>query len=153
MTCHNSDLNPQGSQHMRMFMQHLLHAAHLHATSFCRLSGAGFDRASENLWAACCGHTANRGPAPPACLKILQMCKNAEGCPLPYVSRQGRGAQPPGDPKGLLNHGLESLVLALAIFHRRSAVPAACQSAVRMPGHLTYTAKMKAKAELTACQQ
>ena len=79
----------------------------LSATDCPLLSGRhpAFDRASENLGAAPCGHTASRGPAPAACLKVPQMCKNAGGCPLPSFSRQGRHAQPPGDPEGLSNPG------------------------------------------------
>ena len=64
---------------------------------------AGFERASENLGAAHCGHTASRGHAPVVCPKVLQMCKNGGGCPLPSYIRHGRGAQPPGDSRGLLN--------------------------------------------------
>ena len=45
-------------------------------------SPPGSNRASENLGAAHCGHTASRGPAPATCLKALQMCQNAGGCPL-----------------------------------------------------------------------
>ena len=62
-----------------------------------------FDRASEILGAAHCGRMASSGPAPSACLQVLQMCQNAGGCPLLSFSRQGRRAQPPGDPRGLSN--------------------------------------------------
>ena len=61
---------------------------------------AGFDGASENLGAAHQGHTANRGPAPAACLQVLQKCTSTGGCPLPTLSRRGRRAQPPGIPGG-----------------------------------------------------
>ena len=61
----------------------------------------GFDRASEYLGAAHCEHTVSRGPGPAARLKVLQMCKNGRGCPLPSFSRQGLRAQPAGDPRGL----------------------------------------------------
>ena len=44
------------------------------------LALTGSDRASENLGAAHCGHMASRGPAPTACLKVLQTCKSAGGC-------------------------------------------------------------------------
>ena len=61
---------------------------------------AGFNRASENLGAAHCGHMACRGPGP---TEVLHICKIAGGCPLPSFGRQGRRAQPPGDPRGLSN--------------------------------------------------
>ena len=64
---------------------------------------AGFDRASESLGPAHYGHTAGRGPAPAACLKGLQMWKNAGGSPLPSLSRQGQRAQPLGVLKGRSN--------------------------------------------------
>ena len=44
-----------------------------------------------------------RGPAPAACLKVLQTCKAAGGSPLPSLSSQGQRAQPPGDLRGLSN--------------------------------------------------
>ena len=43
------------------------------------------------------------GAAPAACLKVLQMCKNAVDSPLGSFSRQGRRAQVPGDLRGLSN--------------------------------------------------
>ena len=66
---------------------------------------AGFDRAPEDLGSAHCGHTASRGPAPAACLKALQTCTIAGDSPLPFLSRQGRRAQPDGDFRKLLNPG------------------------------------------------
>ena len=51
----------------------------------------GFDRASGNLGAAHCGHTASRGPAPAACLKSASYVQMTGGSPLPSVSRQGEG--------------------------------------------------------------
>ena len=73
---------------------------------------AGFDRASKNLGAPPCGHTASRGPPPAACLKVLQMCKNAGGCRLLSLTRQGRRAQPLGDPRGLSNPAHEHCKVA-----------------------------------------
>ena len=69
----------------------------LHAAQAACRYHPGFNTASENVGAAHCEHTASRGPAPAGCLKVLQMCKIAGGCPLPSCRRKGRRAQPRGD--------------------------------------------------------
>ena len=67
----------------------------------------GFDRAFRNLGVAPCQGPDAEGACPlflcDVVHYVLVNSRNAGGCPLPFLDRQGQRAQPPGDLRGLSN--------------------------------------------------